>query len=296
MEDYGIFKAEQFMKADDEVTVLRFASSDQCGQHAHDFIEFAYIDRGRGYHIINGEPMPLQKGDFFIINAHVPHAYTPEEGTEIVIYNCIFQPESIGLSPEESRDFVDVAYRYLLHTFYAEKSQQSYIKISGAKSKKIKRLLEDMYEEYCQREKGFKQILRFDLTKLLILAFRLYKSDESQLQNPPMLKQLVAENALRYMKLHYAEEITCELLAERAYLSVSYFNKVFKESTGRTVRHALQNIRMEEACRILRETNLPITQVALHVGYADTKNFYRLFRQTVGQTPGEYRQNRDRLL
>ena len=289
MQETEILQASRFMRPEDEIAVLHTRSG-ACGLHAHDFIEFAYIDQGKGYHTINGQRDTIQKGDFFIINTYVPHEYAPDPGTEMVVYNCIFLPDSLGLFPGEENDFVNVAYRYLLHSFYAEEAPRQYIKFTGGESRKINRLLADMHEEYQGREKGYKQVLHSDLVKLLILAFRMYEQDGAQVQNPPMLKQLVVENALQYMQAHYSGEITCEALAARAYMSVSHFNKVFKEGTGQTVLHALRDIRIREACRMLRITSLPVAQVAQQVGYADLKHFYKLFGQLTGSTPGAYRQ------
>lgn len=290
MEEPEILRADNLMRPEDEIAVLHTRMSVSL-PHSHDFVEFAYVDAGRGYHIIDGQRDTIQKGNFFIINTQVPHEYASEPGAEIVMYNCIFRPDCLGLSLGEEDDFVNVAYRYLLHSFYADKAPRQYIKFTGGKSRKINRLLEDMYEEYAARDNGYKQVLHSDLVKLLILAFRMYKNDEGQVQNPPMLKRLTVENALQYMQTHYTREITCESLAARAYMSVSRFNKTFKEETGQTVLHALQDIRIKEACRLLRLTSLPVAQVALQVGYADLKHFYKLFSQFTGSTPGAYRKN-----
>ena len=110
MQETEILQASRFMRPDDEIAVLHTRSG-ACGLHAHDFIEFAYIDAGKGYHIINGQRDTIQKGDFFIINTYVPHEYAPDPGTEMVVYNCIFRPDSLGLFLGEENDFVNVAYR-----------------------------------------------------------------------------------------------------------------------------------------------------------------------------------------
>lgn len=286
---YETLKAAEFMKSGDAVSVLKTVSAGHCGLHAHDFIEFACIASGKGYHIVGGEKDNIKKGDFFIIDAGVPHEYMPEGGAPIVMYNCIFHPEAIDSALEEGKDFLDVAYHYLFHSFYSEDDPKNYIKLTGGHTRKILALLEDMHEEYEDKENGYMQILKADLQKLLILAFRLYKEDSRQVQSGPMLKKLVVDSSVQYMHSEYASAITGESLAERSYVSVSYFNKIFKEATGKTAAKMLQDIRLKKACELLENTTLPASQVGLNVGYADTKHFYRLFRQQTGMTPGGYR-------
>jgi AraC family L-rhamnose operon transcriptional activator RhaR len=286
---YETLKAVEFMDTEDEITILKTNTKGHCGLHAHDFIEFAYIDSGKGHHIVGGEKDIIKKGDFFIFNANVPHEYTADEGMPIIIYNCIFQPFSIDNSFKECKDFVDVAYHYLFHSFYSENDPKNYIKLTGTKSRKIKALLEDMYFEYQDKENGYMQILKSDLIKLLILSFRLYKDDSKQVQNMPILKKLVVESTVKYIKNEYTNALTCEKLAGRSYLSPSYFNKIFKEETGKTALQMLQNIRVDEACNLLLNTSLPASQIAINVGYSDTKFFYKLFKQIIGKTPGDYR-------
>ncbi len=286
---YETLRAADFMQTGDEIAILRTVTDGHCGLHAHDFIELEYVVSGQGHHTVGGERDFIQKGDFFLFNANIPHEYISEGGPPIVVYNCIFQPSAIDSSIRDGGDFLDVAYRYLFHSFYAKDNPRSYLKFTGVKSRPIRNLLENMHAEYQAKDKGYKQVLKSDLTKLLILAFRLYREDKGQAQSVPILRHLVVKNTIAFLQSEYASPVTCEQLAARSYLSVSYFNKIFREETGLTAMRMLQNIRMEEAARLLRQTVLPTTQVAMQVGYADAKFFYKIFKQYTGQTPGDYR-------
>lgn len=285
---YDIFTAAQFLAGED-ISVVLSRTSDQVGMHVHDFIEFAYVHDGCGYHIVDGEKVSVRPGDFFLFNAYVPHAYKAQNGSTIVMYDCIFRPECIDRSLEDGDDFLSLAYAYLLHTLRDPQNPRSYLRFTGVESKKIRDLLEDMYAECQEKNRGYKQMLHASLIRLLILAFRMYREDAAQGGDTPVLKKLTVQNALQYMKRAYASPITGKQLADRAYLSLSYFNKIFREETGTSPLRMLQAIRLEEACRLLRESRLPTTEVAAAVGYADAKFFYKLFRQHTGVTPGKYR-------
>lgn len=63
----------------------------------------------------------------------------------------------------------------------------------------------------------------------------------------------------------------------------------FRAATGVTLIAYLQNLRIEEAKRLLETGDLPIEEVSAEVGYADTSFFRRLFKRLAGLTPGRYR-------
>ena len=292
--EYETLRADRLMEPDDEIAVSRTDTTIRCPLHAHDFIELVYIESGRGYHMIGETKARIKKGDYFILSPNVPHEYAPDKDQSLVLINCIFHPRAIDISLEGCKDFVDVAYHYLFHSFYSEKDPKNYIQFVGIHSKEIGRLLAYMAEEYAAKKKGYKQILKSELVRLLILSFRLYTEDEKQQQDPPVLKQLVAESTMRYIQQAFGKSITTEGLAERCYLSPSYFNKLFKEAGGMTALQYLQKVRVEEACRLLRQTALPTSQIAIDVGYSNIKFFYELFKKATGRTPGEYRKEQSK--
>ena len=63
------------------------------------------------------------------------------------------------------------------------------------------------------------------------------------------------------------------------------FREVFKKSVHDEIRHA----RVERVARMLLETNLSISQIAVHLGYPSDKHIARHFRREKGMTPLQYR-------
>lgn len=72
-------------------------------------------------------------------------------------------------------------------------------------------------------------------------------------------------------------------------LSSSYFSKCFRHITGATYVEYVRNLRMENACKLLEQTNLPISRVAELCGIPDALYFSKLFRLKYGQPPSAYR-------
>jgi len=96
-------------------------------------------------------------------------------------------------------------------------------------------------------------------------------------------------NAKQYIKEHFSDNITISDIAEKEGFNVSYFSTLFKKETGQTFSEYLTGVRVDEAKRLLKETNLSVPLVCEAVGYSDTKHFTATFRKTTGIKPGEYR-------
>ena len=83
------------------------------------------------------------------------------------------------------------------------------------------------------------------------------------------------------------------LVANELNINYSYASTVFKKFTGSSFTDYLTRYRLAKAAELLENTNCYIYEVAGKVGFAeDNKNFYRLFKQTYGLTPSQYRATR----
>jgi AraC family transcriptional regulator len=91
------------------------------------------------------------------------------------------------------------------------------------------------------------------------------------------------------MRARLAEDIGLADLAELTGLSVAHFCRAFKRSTGRTPYQSLIELRMQDAQRLLSETNLSIAEVALSCGYDQPSHFAKLFRRSTGLPPAQWR-------
>jgi AraC family transcriptional regulator len=91
---------------------------------------------------------------------------------------------------------------------------------------------------------------------------------------------------------HLAEEFNLDQLAARAGVSKFYFIRLFKSAMKVSPARYHINLRMDEAQRLLRETEKTIVDVGFDVGYSNPSHFAQAFRKETGLTPSEYRRQR----
>lgn len=99
----------------------------------------------------------------------------------------------------------------------------------------------------------------------------------------------VIRKAAEYIANHFAENVTLANLAENIHLNPSYLSTLFKQVTGLTFKEYLNKVRIEEAQRLLANTDYPIMEIAIACGFSDQSYFTKVFKKQTGLTPKQYR-------
>jgi AraC family transcriptional regulator len=94
---------------------------------------------------------------------------------------------------------------------------------------------------------------------------------------------------LELMHARLSEDISLDELAAEARLSPFHFARMFKQSVGVPPRVYLTRLRVEKACELLEMTDLPITEIALEVGYSSSQVLARVFLKHRRMSPSDYR-------
>lgn len=129
-----------------------------------------------------------------------------------------------------------------------------------------------------------------------IVSLILEKSESAPAQLHSLDKKLSIEDAQNldtiksYLSDHFAFHPTVEELARIACMSQSKLRYCFKKMYGCTITEFIRNKRMAHAEYMLLKTDLPVSQIALAVGYHHAGRFSALFQQSTGMLPLEYRQ------
>ena len=104
--------------------------------------------------------------------------------------------------------------------------------------------------------------------------------------------QNVLYKTTAFIKEHLADKLTLDKAAEQVYLSKSYFCRILRNELGCTFTEYVNRLRIEKSKALLRETEMPISEIACTVGFGDQSYFTRLFKKQTGVAPGKYRTQR----
>lgn len=141
---------------------------------------------------------------------------------------------------------------------------------------------------------GLRQMLMF-VQVLLLLAEapeRTLLSSEGFIAKGAKLDDKGADvihESIRYILENLTNGISMSLAAKRAGMSEPSFSKFFKRGTGYNFVDCVRQLRIAKACRLLRDSNMSVTDICFHVGYKNISNFNQHFHVERGMTPSAYR-------
>ena len=98
----------------------------------------------------------------------------------------------------------------------------------------------------------------------------------------------VETEILKYVREHY-KTVTVNELSEVFYFNRSYIYKIFKKHENCSVKHYILSLRLQEAMRLLLESDMSIAEIAFEVGFNSTVSFCSQFKKFNNKTPGRYR-------
>ncbi|NLE31368.1 AraC family transcriptional regulator [Candidatus Dojkabacteria bacterium] len=259
--------------------------------HKHEFIEFVYIMSGKANHVINNLEYTVMQGDLVIINYDATHVFYEDKsfGEPFVTYDLMFTPDYLDVGLIRGNNFNSLASSFLFYSLFPEKqSIGPDLHLSGTHFNIFGELFDKIYFEFIKKQKGYVEIMRAYVVELIIQIYRQIETSSSASSSRHKHEEIV-NRALKYLYDHYQTHVTLEDLAAQIFLSKDYFSRLFREITGKPVSMLLQQIRVEEACKMLISTDRTILDIASECGYQDIKFFYITFRKQTGMTPGEYR-------
>lgn len=284
---------EHFFNHGNSIFINHSCESSEPHLHVHDFIEISYVASGTGVHILGDKRYEVGKGDLFLINYHVPHEFRSIDSPSAVpleVYNCVFKPDFIDVNLVDYRDFSDVIHYLSFHSIFSlEADHIDDVKILGGGNAVIEAIYQKMLGEFTRREDGYIELLRACLIELLIHIFRTLKKSGDTGNTSLSHHAALIEKSKQYLKANYAISTKLNDLASQSFLSPNYFCKLFKDHTGTTISEYVQQLRIEEACSQLKQSDDKVIAVAQRVGYRDIKHFNEIFKKHTGMTPSQYR-------
>jgi AraC-like DNA-binding protein len=149
-------------------------------------------------------------------------------------------------------------------------------------------LISALKEEFDSENDGRKTSIRCTFLLLVTQLSRLY----SRQREHSGTAHVRMANVISYIETHYREPLPLEDLARLAHWSPSQFRRNFKRIYNTSPIKFISQVRLHEACEMLKDPNRGITDVAMETGFSSSSFFATQFRNYLGESPSQYRRRK----
>lgn len=247
----------------------------------HDFWELCYIAEGSVSIKIEDVFFSLEKNQLLLISPNKTHSYHSPNGNKNKVFVVCFDSFSQSLDAISENVFPEDQKQVGCMNLIMEESSSTF-KMSES----------GMLSVSDSPEFGGQQALLLQLEYLLISLIRKLSHEKSSnivFFSDENFHAEIANAILRYLRENIHKQITLADVCERFNYSRSFICKSFKEQTGESLITCFNRLKSQEATRLLTETNKSITDIAVCLGFRETKYFDSVFKKHYGITPVQYR-------
>ncbi len=152
-------------------------------------------------------------------------------------------------------------------------------------------VLQEMLEQAGQWAPGAKEELQARLLLWLSRFLALLDWSTVETAEDPVASWTLDDTVDQFLRDNLDQALTLADVAIIAGVSVPTLTRQYRATTGVSVMQRFQALRMAAAAQLLRETELPVKEIAVRVGFAESSYFCRRFRQQHGTSPQRYRRS-----
>ncbi|MEK3888199.1 AraC family transcriptional regulator [Bacillus sp. FSL K6-3431] len=250
--------------------------------HEHKDVEIMYVIDGKCLVKTLTESILLKKGDFILLDSHVPHRLIVDSGQLCRMLNVEFSfihKESHFPSIKEIANENSALTQFL-------KIKRSFIVLKD--SNEIYHTLKNLVLESDKKEKDKGVMVQLLLAQLLIQIARLGVEDQ-EVQKENQLVNVYVNQATEFLHYNYDCDIKVSDVGKAVNLHPGYLHRIFKKLIGSTIMEYLTTLRIEKAKMLLKDTEIPIIEIAQYVGINSSQYFSQLFKKHTKKTPIDYR-------
>ncbi|MBR2765836.1 MAG: helix-turn-helix transcriptional regulator [Blautia sp.] len=252
----------------------------QSAPHFHSYYELYYMQEGSCRSWLTDTVYTLEKGEFILIPPGEYHLFSYDRQGMHDRFALYFDNERLtsAMGP-----FVD--------SFITLPAQAFHFQILPDFEDELLLMLSRMLEYY-RMDNDYGEFMLSHMVPVFLLSLTRHirqVSEKSQVSS----KDAALQRAAQYISEHYREPLTLEDAAAVAGFTPAYFSRSFKALAGIGFRDYLTHMRLKEAVRLLRTTQLPIQEISGRCGFASSNYFGDVFRSAYKVSPREYRRRDD---
>ena len=248
--------------------------------HWHEEIELLYILKGEISYNVNGEVCLLREGTGIFVNSKQLHFGFSDKAESCEHIVLLLHPDMLCPAPELRERFVTplLEQRGLAYRLLEDRGWQG----------EILALIRQIFE-LRGTENGL-LLIQSCFYRIWSLLFE-HRFDEERPAEKDSHQVEAMRRMLALIRSEYAGELSLRRIAEAGNISESLACRLFRGYVNTTPMAYVTEWRIRKSAELLRQTDVPITQIGCAVGFGDSSYFTKVFRRTMGCTPKEYRRN-----
>lgn len=253
--------------------------------HTHNCFELSIILDGTGIHTTDTEEYAIEAGDVFVIHEGQAHGFKEIKKAEIV--NLMYSPKDIFTMPLDIRKIPGYKALFTLEPIYRKSHAfRSRLKLKSSEMQNVKTLLKKIETEKKEKKPGCKAAISGYFLELVIYLSRRYSGIKASEYHKSLYR---IASAISFLEENYKELPKLDELAGMNHMSANNFLRVFKAATGFSPLEYAIRLRLENACGLLLQGDISISEAAYESGFKDSNYFSRQFKKTTGLTPRQFR-------
>lgn len=251
--------------------------------HWHKEMEIVKILAGVGSFCVNGDWYNASAGDIIFISPYENHSIKRYGNETMSIDAIVFDIEMLAAAVPDM-----CTIKYFTPLMSGEKAVPVIMRPSNHMYRSFDQSLTSVMFSVSGQEYGYELSLK---ANLMWLFYHIYHYDfiVTKKRENEERSHRVIRKVLEYIRQHFAAAFTLSDLAAECGYSDTYLMKLFKKYTGMTCVDYINNYRLTKAGEQLMSPDQQIIDVAISCGFSNISYFNKLFKETYGMTPKEFR-------
>ena len=244
--------------------------------HYHPEFELTYIVKGNGYRIVGNSYEPFADGDLVLLGSNLPHTWSGKADGDV---------NSDAIVIQFSSEFISSFLEFNESILIKKMLENS---LRGINFEPDEQLVTKIIE--ITETNGVDRILK------LISILDILSKKQIKLIAPNTFHNVVSKKSevrinkvCLFIQNNFQNKIYLKEVADLIYLTESNFCKFFKKATGKTYSDYVNEIRINEASRLLIQSDKTISQISFECGFETLSYFNRVFLNKKGITPSLHR-------
>lgn len=261
-------RAQDFIRADRNIEMEKLFRYVHIPAHRHDFVELVFVFSGSCTHTVEGQSFQQGAGSFTIVNSFTSHEL-------VAAPDCLCLTTKVRM--DTFREFHIPNLPLLAVPVCFDCGDDAF----------MRDMLLTIYEQQTNEACYHDEIVSLLLQSVLIYCMQNFRDTVKFLYAGTRLEGRMLE-IMNYMFENY-QNITLRGLAHHFGYSEPYLCKLFREEVGSTFTQILRDFKLKQAKKLLQTTDKKLNEICDTIGYSDTTQFIRDFKQQYGNTPAKYR-------